>query len=97
IFGGMEDINVPIVNSKLYRFELVGENNISVTNIVTLDLNTFTFKSVEIPNVISEKVPPIFVGFELVQINNKASYIISGGAVCYSFGSCYNSVYKLEY
>ena len=67
------------------------------TNIVTLDLNTFTFKSVEIPNVISEKVPPIFVGFELVQINNKASYIISGGAVCYSFGSCYNSVYKLEY
>lgn len=137
IFGGMEDINVPIVNSKLYRFELVGENNISVTkvfdhsllkrigskahilengdkllivggvspdqlftkstNIVTLDLNIFTFKSVEIPNVISEKVPPIFIGFELVQINNKASYIISGGAVCYSFGSCYNSVYKLEY
>ena len=33
IFGGMEDINVPIVNSKLYRFELVGENNISVTKV----------------------------------------------------------------
>ena len=32
-FGGMEDINVPIVNSKLYRFELVGENNISVTKV----------------------------------------------------------------
>ncbi|KAI5956119.1 hypothetical protein CANMA_004566 [Candida margitis] len=68
-----------------------------MTNIVTLQLDTLTFNSVEISSAVSLRYPPIFIGFGLVSMNQHLSLIIGGGAVCYSFGSCYNCVYKLEY
>ncbi|RCK55629.1 tRNA wybutosine-synthesizing protein 4 [Candida viswanathii] len=65
-------------------------------NIVSLSLTSFEFGSVEIPENIRETVPPIFVGFELVESGDaKSLFIVGGGAVCYSFGSCYNSLYKI--
>lgn len=67
------------------------------TSILTLQLDKLTFKSVEIPSSVSIKHPPIFIGFGLVSLNSHSSLIVGGGAVCYSFGSCYNCIYKLEY
>ncbi|KAK6893748.1 tRNA wybutosine-synthesizing protein 4 [Candida tropicalis] len=97
------------------RFEFVGQDKIIIvggvspiqlftqlTNIMSLNLQTLEFESIKIPEYIYETVPPIFVGFELVESGEKDEedeekglYIVGGGAVCYSFGSCYNSVYKL--
>ncbi|EMG46799.1 hypothetical protein G210_2948 [Candida maltosa Xu316] len=135
IYGGIDDMNIPKVNNKLYKFtvsedqstihlEEIFENDLLArigskfvfldndtilliggvsplqlftknTNIMSLNLQDFTFKSIEIPLEIREKCPPIFVGFEVIQ-NTNGYYIIGGGAVCYSFGSCYNSVYRLS-
>ncbi|KAI5966662.1 PPM2 [Candida theae] len=71
------------------------------TNIVTLQLDNnpaaSTFKSVDIPLGVSLKHPPILIGFGLAPISEHLSLIVGGGAVCYSFGSCYNCVYRLEY
>lgn len=69
----------------------------SKTNIVTLQLDTLVFKSVEVPLNVSSKHPIILIGFGLVAMNQHLSLIVGGGAVCYSFGSCYNCVYRLEY
>lgn len=66
------------------------------TNIMSLNLHTFEFKSIKIPESIYKTVPPIFVGFEIVEgREDKSLFIVGGGAVCYSFGSCYNSVYRI--
>ncbi|KAI3405335.2 PPM2 [Candida oxycetoniae] len=77
------------------------------SNIMTLNLTNFELKSVKIGTT---SQPPIFIGFGYVELDKKegnekqrskrrrrSSLIISGGAVCYSFGSCYNSVYRIEY
>ncbi|KAG7662436.1 PPM2 [[Candida] subhashii] len=70
------------------------------TNIMTLDLTNFTWKSFEIPQDIRSQHPPIFIGFGLVEEkrnDGKQSFVIvGGGAVCYSFGSCFNTVYRLD-
>ncbi|CAK9438792.1 uncharacterized protein LODBEIA_P30160 [Lodderomyces beijingensis] len=75
-----------------------------LTNVMTLDVQSFQFRSVEIPESVYALCPPIFIGFGYVENvasggdeNKKMSLIVGGGAVCYSFGSCYNSVYRLEY
>ncbi|CAI5757675.1 unnamed protein product [Candida verbasci] len=134
IFGGIQDHNIPIINSSLYKFKIKndkiyiekvfehyllsrigsqgriihggskvlivgGTSSTQIftkyTSIMTLGLNTFEFKSVEIDESIREEHSPIFIGFSLVDLNNKL-YVIGGGAVCYSFGSCYNSVYEID-
>ncbi|EGW34714.1 uncharacterized protein SPAPADRAFT_57777 [Spathaspora passalidarum NRRL Y-27907] len=73
------------------------------TNIMTLELADFKWKYVQVPEQIRKTSPPIFIGFGLVEKSShkqrdaSASYfMLGGGAVCYSFGSCFNSVYRLD-
>nr|WOG36249.1 uncharacterized protein [Candida metapsilosis] len=68
------------------------------TNILSLQLDNLRFKSVEIlTRTEFVQYPPILIGFGLVRLSDEVSLIVGGGAVCYSFGSCYNCVYRLEF
>ena len=77
----------------------------SLTNVMTFNLKSLQFESVSIPESIVTSHPPIFIGFGLVDVQHKLDHgesrecclVVGGGAVCYSFGSCYNQIYKLEY
>lgn len=65
-------------------------------NILTYDITSDQFKRVPIPDLIWQKYPPAFIGFGCSKASN-ALTLLTGGAVCYSFGSCYNGVYKIFY
>ncbi|KAK6457570.1 carboxymethyltransferase [Scheffersomyces xylosifermentans] len=70
-------------------------------NIITYDLQSLQVRGVEIPLEIRKTFPPIFIGFgcgkQTREDGKKIITILGGGAVCYSFGSCYNAVYNIEY
>ncbi|EAZ63361.2 carboxymethyltransferase [Scheffersomyces stipitis CBS 6054] len=70
------------------------------SNIVTYNVETQEIRCVEIPESITKTSPPIFIGFGsgvlVDEKGRKSIALLGGGAVCYSFGSCYNGVYRLE-
>lgn len=60
------------------------------STVVKYDLSNKSFSGMKIPDDIW-KTYPVFIGSQLA-----GDSIVGGGAVCYSFGSCYNSGYKIE-
>lgn len=64
--------------------------------IILFDIITSKLHPIEIDRDIWENHPPIFIGFGKAELENSV-ICIGGGAVCYSFGSCYNGIYKLDY
>ncbi|KAI5955729.1 PPM2 [Candida jiufengensis] len=102
----MQDIMLSRIGSQAIQLEdkliIIGGISsstilIKYTNILTLDLTNLKFNSVEISEELYKIHPPIFIGFSVVELNSNESLVLGGGAVCYSFGSCYNGVYKLKY
>lgn len=57
--------------------------------MIRYDLSTGSFHGMRIPDNVWETYP-VFIGSQLA-----GDAILGGGAVCYSFGSCYNTGYKL--
>lgn len=67
------------------------------TSIITFNFQTQQFKLVEISQSIWQSHPPVFIGFGTADKSEGQLTVVSGGAVCYSFGSSYNGVYTLQY
>ncbi|CUM67858.1 uncharacterized protein PRCAT00005567001 [Priceomyces carsonii] len=65
--------------------------------VITFDLRLQIFKTVPFPEHICINNPPILIGFGMVRSGSNQLKVLGGGAVCYSFGSCYNSVYSINY
>ncbi|KAI5966311.1 PPM2 [Candida pseudojiufengensis] len=91
--------SILLPNNKLIIIGGISSTKIltSKTNIISLDLTTLNFKSIEISQEIYELQSPIFIGFSCIENSDNESLILGGGCVCYSFGSCYNGIYKLNY
>ena len=64
--------------------------------ILLFDIITSKLHPIEIEPNIWVNHPPIFIGFGKAELENSV-ICIGGGAVCYSFGSYYNGIYKLDY
>ncbi|CUM47648.1 uncharacterized protein AC631_03185 [Debaryomyces fabryi] len=64
--------------------------------ILLFDIITSKLHPIEIDRDIWVNHPPIFIGFGKAEIGNSV-ICLGGGAVCYSFGSCYNGIYKFDY
>ncbi|GEQ72867.1 hypothetical protein JCM33374_g6555 [Metschnikowia sp. JCM 33374] len=60
------------------------------STILGFDLLSNTFHGMRIPDNVW-KTYPVFIGSQIA-----GNSIVGGGAVCYSFGSCYNNSYLLE-
>lgn len=67
------------------------QNTILIFDIITSKLHPI---KIDKDNWVNH--PPIFIGFGKAEIGNSV-ICLGGGAVCYSFGSCYNGIYKLDY
>lgn len=64
--------------------------------IITFDIDTSELHPVKIEDNIWKDHPPIFIGFGQAEYESQ-TVCIGGGAVCYSFGSCYNGIYTIKY
>lgn len=64
--------------------------------ILLFDLDTHKLHPIDIDHETWVNHPPIFIGFGKAEFDNSL-ICIGGGAVCYSFGSCYNGIYKIDY
>lgn len=82
---------ISISDSKLYVIGGVGEQLTNQNTTIVL-VNTATKETTAVP--ISDhiwKSFPVFIGFQWT-----GSMVIGGGAVCYSFGSVYNPIYRIS-
>ncbi|ODV77623.1 LCM-domain-containing protein [Suhomyces tanzawaensis NRRL Y-17324] len=81
---------------------------LALPHVLEWQENNPIIKTVEIPESIYVAHPPVFIGFGVVEVAHPGEnavgapasarefLVLAGGAVCYSFGSCYNSVYRLN-
>lgn len=60
------------------------------TTVIRYEIRERTFTSLIIPGEVWETYP-LFIGSQMAGLQ-----ILGGGAVCYSFGSCYNAGYRIE-